>query len=99
MRGMRLYKREITDPETFREILEECEVVRLGIADEEGMFIVPVNYGYEFFPDADGMKLRLYIHGAKEGRKADAFAKHASVAAEMDCRHEVIRGDYTCSYS
>ena len=99
MRGMRLYKRQITEPETFQEILEECEVVRLGIADEEGMFIVPVNYGYEFLPDADGMKLRLYIHGAKEGRKADAFAKNASVAAEMDCRHEVIRGDYTCSYS
>ena len=41
MRGMRLYKREITDPDIFQEILEECEVVRLGFVDEEGMFIVP----------------------------------------------------------
>ena len=48
MREMRLHKREIRDPEIIREILEECGVVRLGTRDEEGMFIVPVNYGYEF---------------------------------------------------
>ena len=30
MREMRLKKREITDPEILREILESCEVVRIG---------------------------------------------------------------------
>ncbi len=99
MRPMRLFKREIKDDETLREILEECDVVRLGGCDGEGMFIVPVNYGYEFETDGEQRKLRLYIHGAKEGRKAEAFAKAPSVAVEMDCRHEVITGDYTCSYS
>lgn len=99
MRPMRLFKREIKDEEILREILEECDVVRLGCCDGEGMFIVPVNYGYEFEPDGEQKKLKLYIHGAKEGRKAEAFAKDPSVAVEMDCRHEVITGDYTCSYS
>ena len=99
MRPMRLFKREIKDDETMREILEDCDVVRLGGCDGEGMFIVPVNYGYEFETDGGKRKLRLYIHGAKEGRKAEAFAKDSSVAVEMDCRHEVITGDYTCSYS
>ena len=47
MREMRLKKREITDPEILREILESCEVVRIGAMDEEGMFIVPMNYGYD----------------------------------------------------
>ena len=47
MRKMRLSKREITDMNTIREILEECDVVRLGLRDNEGMFIVPVNYGYD----------------------------------------------------
>ncbi len=37
MREMRLKKREITDPEILREILESCEVVRIGAMDEEGM--------------------------------------------------------------
>ena len=30
MREMRLKKREITDPEILREILESCEAVRIG---------------------------------------------------------------------
>ena len=33
MRKMRLSKREITDMNTIREILEECDVVRLGLRD------------------------------------------------------------------
>ena len=45
---MRLYKREIRDPKLLEEILKECQVVRIGFADEEGMMIVPVNFGYDF---------------------------------------------------
>lgn len=98
-RQMRLQKREIQDPEILREILEECDVVRIGARDGQGMFIVPVNYGYEFDMDAEGTGLTLYIHGAGEGRKADAFAADPAVAVEMDCCHEIITGNYTCSYS
>ena len=51
MREMRLKKREITDPEILREFLESCEVVRIGAMDEEGMFIVPMNYGYDVWEE------------------------------------------------
>lgn len=97
MREMRLHKREIRDLSVIRKILEECQVVRLGLSDKEGIFIVPVNYGYDL--SETGEKLTLYIHGAGEGRKADALAVSPRVAIEMDCRHEIITGDYTCSYS
>lgn len=96
---MRLYKREIHDPESIKEILEECDVVRIGAQDEEGMFIMPVNYGYDFSVSGEAMKLVFFIHGAGEGRKADAFAANPAVAVEMDCRYGIITGDYTCSYS
>ena len=99
MRKMRLSKREITDMAVIREILEECDVVRLGLKDDEGMFIVPVNFGCELSEEDGARRLRLYIHSAREGRKAEAFAKNPEVALEMDCGHEVITGDYTCSYS
>lgn len=99
MRQMRLGKREIHDREILREILEECDVVRIGARDAEGMFIVPVNYGYDLETSGETMRLTLYLHGAKEGRKADAFAAAPDVAVEMDCCHEIITGDYTCSYS
>lgn len=99
MREMRLHKREIHDPEIIKEILEECDIVRIGAQDREGMFIIPVNYGYEFSESGKDMHLTLFIHGAGEGRKADAFSVCPDAAVEMDCRHGLITGDYTCSYS
>lgn len=99
MKSMRLYKREITDHDILKSIVEECDVVRIGLTDQEGMFIVPMNYGYDFIEEAGRQKLVLYLHGAKEGRKAAAVGAGASAAVEMDCRHQLITGDYTCSYS
>ncbi len=99
MRPMRLHKRELKEAKDLRHVLESCDVVRIGASDEEGMFIVPVNFGYEFKEEDGKCSLKLYIHSAGEGRKADAFAEHPQVAFEMDCGHEIIRGDYTCSYS
>ena len=99
MREMRLKKREITDPEILKEILKNCEVVRIGAMDEEGMFIVPMNYGYDVREENGALRVCLYLHGAKEGRKAAAFAADPRVAVEMDDNHEVINGEYTCAYS
>ena len=48
MRQMRLKKREIRDAEKLRQILADCDVVHIGAMDGDGMFVVPVNYGYEF---------------------------------------------------
>ena len=93
MREMRLKKREITDPKILRKILESCEVVRIGAMDEEGMFIVPMNYGYAVREEDGTLHVCLYLHGAKEGRKAAAFAADPRVAVEMDYNHEVITGD------
>ena len=74
-------------------------MVRIGAVDEEGMFIVPVNFGYDFDTGEETTRLVLYFHGAAEGRKAEAFALNPDVAVEMDCCHELITGNYTCSYS
>ena len=84
MRQMRLEKREIKDPAELEKVLDACKVVRIGTMDAEGMFIVPVNFGYEFCQKERSLK--LYIHSAKEGRKAEAFAENPNVAIEMDWR-------------
>ena len=91
---MRRKKREVTSLDELRQILEKCQILRIGAMDEEGLFIVPVNYGFEWEKE-----LLLYFHSAKEGRKADAFRKNPQVAFEMDCGYEVITGDYACNYS
>ena len=84
MRPMRLHKREISDPEILRDIIEECSVVRIGASDSDGIFVVPVNYGYDLSFSGGKADLKLYIHGAGEGRKAEAFAANPRVAVEMD---------------
>ena len=99
MKEMRLHKREIHDKDALKSLIEQCTVVRLGLTDQEGMFIVPVNYGYDLADSENGLKLTLYIHGAREGRKAEAFAQNPAAAIEMDCMDGIITGDYTCSYS
>lgn len=100
MRTMRLKKREILDKEVLRELIDGCKVVRIGAVDEDGMFIVPVNYGSELQEREDGtLDWKLYFHSAAQGRKAEAFAKEPTVALELDREGGVIQGDYTCSYS
>ena len=61
-RPMRRQKREVTSPEELRRILEKCQILRIGAMDEEGMFVVPVNYGFEWEDE-----LLRYFHSAKEG--------------------------------
>ena len=100
MRTMRLKKREILDKEVLRELIDGCKVVRIGAVDEDGMFIVPVNYGSELQEREGGtLDWKLYFHSAAQGRKAEAFAKEPTVALELDREGGVIQGDYTCSYS
>lgn len=104
MRPMRLRKREVTDADELRAIMEACQVVRLGVVDEEGVYIVPMNFGIDWALDGDGRPApALWLHSAGEGRKADAFraceADGAPVAIEMDIDDGTISGDYACSYS
>ncbi|MCU6746727.1 MULTISPECIES: pyridoxamine 5'-phosphate oxidase family protein [Lachnospiraceae] len=94
---MRLYKREIKEIEEKKKVIEQCKVVRIGSMDEKGLFIVPMNFGYVLSMQ-DG-SLKLYVHSACEGRKAEAFKKNKEIAFEMDCAHELIRGECACKYS
>lgn len=104
MKPMRLAKRAVTDPNALHDIIEACRTVRLGATDDEGMFIVPMSFGYDWtLDDAGAPHLTLWLHSASEGRKAAAFGSGgeggAPVALEMDCEDDVITGDFACAYS
>lgn len=71
-------------------LLRRAEVLRLGIVDEDGPYVVPVNFGYE-----DG---RIYVHGARSGRRVAAVADGARVCFEVD-EGEIVRGETPCSFS
>lgn len=125
---MRLDKREITNGCALRAVVDQCRVVRIGAVDEEGVFVVPMNFGYDWREvegpgdvlefdseqlleeragvDEDRLEepeprpeLTLYVHSAKEGRKARLFSRGAQVAIEMDIDLGTIAGDFACACS
>lgn len=44
---MRRRERQVTDEDVIDGIIEECTCCRLGMIDEEGVYIVPMSFGYD----------------------------------------------------
>ncbi len=77
---MRRKDREITEFAEIIKIVDECEIVRIGLADGNYPYIVPVNFAYRLI---DG-QLFLYIHGAMAGKKYEMLRKNPECSFEMD---------------
>lgn len=92
---MRRKDREITDLRKIDGIIMACDCCRLGFADENGVYIVPLNFGYE----VKGEKRSFYFHGAKEGRKIDLINRTGRAGFELDTSHEVTGAETACNYS
>lgn len=84
---MRRSDREITDQQEIKRIVMDCDVCRLGIADEDFPHIVPMNFGFRYEEN-----LELYFHSAPAGRKIDLLRKNGRVSFQMDCSHRLIVG-------
>lgn len=82
---MRRKDREITDFKTIVEIIDECDVMRLGISDGDYPYIVPVNFGYE----VDGEQIYFYIHGAMAGKKYEMLQANPKCSFEMDTMQNI----------
>jgi uncharacterized protein len=92
---MRRKDREVSDINELLNIVNECRICHLGLQDDKGIYIVPLNYGFEYFNE----QLILYFHSAKLGRKIEALKQNNSVCIEMDCDHRLIEGENACDYS
>jgi nitroimidazol reductase NimA-like FMN-containing flavoprotein (pyridoxamine 5'-phosphate oxidase superfamily) len=96
---MRRSDREIKDFKKIMAIIEDCEVMRIGLSDG-GLYpyIVPVNFGYETVDS----QLYFYIHGAMAGRKYELMRKNGACSFEMDCGYELVihheEGEATMHY-
>lgn len=87
---MRRAKRQVTDIELIKKLVEEVQVVRIAINGEIYPYVVPVNFGYSW---DNNDQLTLYVHGAKEGKKVSMLEKNPLVAIEMDSHHKLIEGN------
>lgn len=83
---MRRKDREVTDFGEIKEIMERCDVCRLGFWDGTGVYIVPLNFGLR----AREGRTELYFHSAREGKKTALIQKGGEVTFEMDCAHALF---------
>ncbi|MDR2051979.1 MAG: pyridoxamine 5'-phosphate oxidase family protein [Treponema sp.] len=91
---MRRKDREVTGTEELLSIIRANKVCRLGMADGDMPYVVPLNYGFEF----DGGRLVLYFHCAGEGKKIGILKKNSHVCFEIDGEHELTAGEIACEY-
>ncbi len=92
---MRRKDREVTDPQRIRNIIMSCDCCRLGFSDGDGVYIVPLNFGYR----EDGDKRTFYFHGAAEGRKIDLIRRTGYAGFELDTNHKLYADKMACEFS
>lgn len=77
---MRRKDREVTDFNKILQFIDECEIVRLGLADGDFPYIVPMNFGYS----VENGQVSLYVHGAMAGRRFELLQKNPVCSVELD---------------
>ena len=77
---MRRKDREVTDFETILDIIDECSIIRIGLADGDFPYIVPLNFAYT----VSEKQIEFYVHGAMAGRKYELMNKNKKCSFEMD---------------
>jgi len=92
---MRRVDREIQDRSEMLEIIEKADVCHLALADDEGPYIVAMNFGYQW---ADG-ELTLYFHSARSGKKIDIITNNNMGCFSVDVDHELTTGPQGCDWS
>lgn len=92
---MRRTDREVTDAARIDAIIEACDCCRVGFADGEDCYIVPLNFGFAY----ENGHRTFYFHGAMEGRKMELLRRGSAVGFELDTNHGVNAGEQACGYS
>ncbi|MDO4219298.1 MAG: pyridoxamine 5'-phosphate oxidase family protein [Synergistaceae bacterium] len=77
---MRRKDREVTDFNTIVSIIDECDVIRIGLADGNFPYIVPLNFAYT----VREQETCFYIHGAMAGKKYEMLKNCPYCSFEMD---------------
>lgn len=91
---MRRNDRQVTSTEKIIEIIKKCKIIRIALQDKDGLYIVPMNFGFT----CEKSELCFYLHSAVEGRKVAAFAENPCVAFELDCDHQLTEAEIPCGF-
>ncbi len=92
---MRRTDREVTDAKRIDEVIRACDCCRLGLRDGDGVYVVPMSFGYE----TENGKRAFYFHCAGEGRKLELLKANPNAGFELDTNHETVRAEKGCDFS
>ncbi len=90
---MRRKEREITDRAEMESILKQAPIFHLGLADEQGPYVVPLNCGY------DSQAGCLWFHCAREGRKVEALRRDNRVCVEAVLDARMVTTGRACDWT
>lgn len=85
----------VTQPEEQDRIILACDCMRLGLADGDYPYVVPVNFGYQ---REDGQS-KFYIHSAGVGHKIELLRKNLRCGFELDTGRELHTNEAPCDFS
>ena len=87
---MRRSEKEIVDRVAIESIIRRARVCRLGLADGDRPYVVPLCFGYR--------DNALYFHAAREGMKLDILRRNDKVCFEFDIDGEVVKSGDPCRW-
>ena len=92
---MRRKDRQVLDSEKIDNIIFSCHCCRLGFIDDNNVYIVPLNFGYE---NIDKKRI-FYFHSSAEGKKIRLIKNQKSVGFELDTNYQLNEAKTACEYS
>ena len=92
---MRRSEREITQRDKLLELLDQCQVMHLGLTDGAAPYVVPLHFGWE---EKEG-EIMLYFHSAPEGRKLDCVRRNPSCFIAVTGDTRVIGSEEACGWT
>jgi hypothetical protein len=90
---MRRSDREISDLKDVEAIINNSDVCRVALANDNIPYVVTMNFGYLSFPER-----LLYFHCAPAGKKLEMIRKNNYVCFEMDTDHQIMKGEKECEW-
>jgi uncharacterized protein len=90
---MRRNESEITDMRIIEEIINNADVCRIAMANNNIPYLVTMNFGY-----LPGMDPKMFFHCANAGKKLDMINKNKSVCFELDTDHQLHTGERGCDW-
>jgi len=82
--------REIIDLFEIEAILNDALVCRIGLADGDDPYIVPLCFGYK--------EKTIYLHSAMTGKKIAILRKNPRCCFEVDLPDHIIRAERPCTW-